>query len=108
MQLLHTLEETMTARFEGEIDEIQDIVNHGIDCGFHGFTFYYELNAFWEAHGDELESYYYEMFGDKWIIDSGAAWSSSVDGIKQHLIWHYVQMWCSRKLDEALDEVCVA
>ncbi len=108
MKFYATLEETMTARFEGEIDEVQDIVNHGIGGGFHGFIYHKELTEFWYAHGEEIENYFYDLFGSTWIKDSGAADCDSVDAIKEHLIWAYVEMWCSYKLDEALDDVCVA
>ena len=108
MQFYATLEETMTARFEGEFDEVEDIANHGASCGWHGFTYHNELREFWYAHGEEIEDYFYDLFGSTWIKDSGAADCDSVDGIKEHLIWSYLELWCSHKLDEALDEVVVA
>ena len=108
MYFYHTLQETMDARFEGEIDEVQDICNHGISCGFHGFIYNSELDTFWEHHGDEVEDYFFDLFGDTWLKDTGAADCTSVDAIKHHLIWAYVELWCSTKLDEALDEVVCA
>ena len=45
MDFKHTLNETLEARFT-DVDEMNDIVNHGIKGGFHGFIYTYEINEF--------------------------------------------------------------
>ena len=45
MEFKHTLEETLEARFTDR-GEMEDIMNHGIQSGFNGFLYTYEIEAF--------------------------------------------------------------
>ena len=105
MELLHTLEETLVARFEGERDEMMDITEHGIGGGFSGFIYTYEINEFFNKFEDEIETYYYDIFGSEWLKDSGAANCDCMDAIRCHLVWGLVEQWCGMTLDEMEEEM---
>ena len=100
MEFKHTMEETLEARFQDH-DEMRDIVTHGMASAFSGFTYTWEINEFFNEFENELENAYYEIFGDQWMKDSGAADKVSMDEIRTHLVWGYVEMWCCDKLEEA-------
>ena len=94
------LNETLACRFEGQRDEMMDIVNHGISGGFHGFIYTYEINEFFNEFENEIEDYYFDMFGSEWIKDSGAADCDGFDSMRCHLVYGLVEMWCNDKLEE--------
>jgi hypothetical protein len=105
MDFKYNLEETLTARFEGEWDEMQDIVNHGISGGFSGFFYTYEINEFFNEFENEIEDYYYEIFGNEWIKDSGAADCDGFNSMRAHLVWGLVEQYCNRRVDEMAEEM---
>ena len=100
MEFKHTLQETLEARFTDR-DEMNDIVNHGIQCGYDGFLYTYEINEFFDEFEDEIEVYFYDIYGSTWIIDSGAAQADSMDALKAHLVWNLVGWWICDKVNEA-------
>ena len=100
MDFKYNLEETLIERFEGERDEMMDIAEHGCMSGFDGFIYTYEINEFFNEFESEIENYYYEIFGDSWMIDSNAAECDSMDSMRAHLVWGLIEMWCHGKLDE--------
>ena len=104
MDFKSTLEETLVERFDDR-DEMMDIVNHGISGGFHDFIYTYEINEFFNEFESEIETYYYDIFGDSWLVDSGAAVETSLDGIRCHLVWGLVEMYCHGRLDELEEEI---
>ena len=107
MDLKQTLNETLTARFEGEWETVEDIVNHGMEGGVSDFTYTNEINEFFNEFECELEDYYHEIFGDEWlshVIDN----ATTFDEVRCRMVWGYVEQWCNTKLDEALDEVSIA
>ena len=111
MDFKYDLQDTLTARFEGEWEEMMDIVKHGISGGFHGFIYTYEINEFFNEFEDEIENYFYEIFGDTWLKDTGAADKVSFSEMKCHLVYGLVEMWCNDKLEEmeeAMKEEAVA
>ena len=103
MEFKYSLEETLKARFTDR-DEMADITWHGAKCGFHGFIYTYEINEFFNEFECEIEDYYYEIFGDSWIKESGAADCDGFDSMRAHLVWGLVEMWCNDKLEEIEDE----
>ena len=107
MDFKYSLEETLEARFTDR-DEMEDICRHGIVGGFHGFIYTYEINEFFNEFENEIENYFYEMFGDRWLIESGAAEKNSLDEVRTYLVWSYVEMWCNCKLEEMEEELEVA
>ena len=94
-----SLNATLTARFEGEWEEVQDIVEYGMSGGFSDFTYTHEINEFFHEFECELEDYYHEIFGDEWlshVIDN----ATTLDEVRSRMVWGYVEQWCSTKLDE--------
>ncbi len=100
MKFEPTLEDTLISRFEGEFSEMEDIVTHGISGGYHGFIYTYEVNSFFDEFENELEDYFYDVFGDTWLQETGCSTKSSFSEMKCHLVYMYVEMWCETKLDE--------
>ena len=76
--------------------------SHGANCvdgsGFH--LYIWEINEFFNEFENEIEDFYYNIFGDNWLIDSGAANCDGFDAIRAHLVWGLVEIWCSDKVDE--------
>ena len=105
MDFKYDLEQTLTYRFEGQRDEMMDIVNHGISGGFHDFIYTHEINEFFNEFESDIETYYYEIFGDSWLVDSGAANCDSMDAIRTHLVWGLIEMYCHGKLGELGEEM---
>ena len=99
MDFKSTLEETLVERFDDR-DELMDITEHGMSSGFGGFIYTNEINEFFNEYESEIENYYYEIFGDSWMIDSGAAECDSMDSIRTHLVYGLIEMYCHGKLDE--------
>ena len=99
MKFYSTLNETLEKRFD-DMDEVSDIATHGINCGYSGFLYNYELNEFFNEFENEIENYYYEIFGDEWLKESGAADCDSMDSMRAHLVWGLVEMWCGNKVEE--------
>ena len=105
MDFKYNLNETLKYRFRDARDEVIDIYNHGIQGGFHGFIYTWELNEFYREFESELEDYYYDMFGNEWLahcIDN----CTSMDEVRARMVWGYVEMWCADRVeDEELLEV---
>ena len=99
MDFKYTLQETLEARFTDR-DEMQDIATHGAMCGWSGFTYTWEINEFFNEFEDEIQDYYYEIFGDQWLKDSGAADCDGFNSMRAHLVWGLIELWCGQKIDE--------
>ena len=109
MDFKYSLNETLEARFdtktEDGIGEMEDICRHGINGGYHGFVYTYEINQFFHEFENEIENYFYDIFGDTWLKDSGAADKSSFDEVRTYLVWSVVEMWCNDKLEDLEEAV---
>ncbi len=103
MDFKYTLEETLEARFDDK-DEMSDIATHGAMSGFSDFTYTYDINKFFAEYENEIETYYYDIFGGDWMKDSGAADCDNMDSLRAHLVWGLIEMWCSMRLDEEAEE----
>ena len=103
MDFKYNLEETLIHRFDDK-DELMDIINHGIAGGFDGFIYTYEINEFFNEFEDEIENYFYEMFGDEWIKETGAADKVTFSEMKCYLVYSLVEMWCVDELEEMDEE----
>ena len=103
MDYKHTLNETLIARFEGEQDEVMDLVEPGIMGGFSGFIYTCELNEFYREFEDELETYYWDMFGSEWLTHLTDN-CSSMDEVRARMVWGYVEGWCQDRLTDLEEE----
>ena len=99
MKFYPTLAETLARRFE-DMDEVRDISNHGIQGGFNGFLYNYEINEFFNEFESEIEDY---------LDDLGYTFSDlvkdevSFQGIRNKCVWIVVEAFCHHKVD-LLDE----
>ena len=66
MKFYPTLEETLARRFDDN-DEVIDITNHGITGGFNGFIYTYEINEFFDEFENEIEDFFYNIYGSDWM-----------------------------------------
>ena len=107
MDFKFTLQETLDNRFDDN-DEIRDICNHGIAGGFDGFIYNYEINEFYNEFEDEIENYFYEIFGDGWLEETGASKKCSLTEVRCYLVWSLVEMYCNEKYEEMEEEMMAA
>ena len=105
MKFYPTLQETLARRFE-DMDEVRDISNHGINCGYSGFIYYGELNAFFNEFESELEEYMFDMFGDGWLVNI-ANDSNSMQDMINTVVYIVAESWCHHKVD-LIDEAMAA
>ena len=99
MEFMATLLLTLANRFD-DPDEIRDISRHGIMGGYSGFLYTYEINEFYNEFEDEIENYFYEIFGDGWLEETGASKKTSLDEVRCYLVWSLVEMYCNDKYEE--------
>jgi len=102
MDFKYTIQETLEARFTDR-SEMEDLANHGAMSGFSGFIYTTELNEFFNEFEDDIENYYYDMFGNSWIAEMSTD-VTSLDELRAHLVWGYIEIWCADKLEEDEEE----
>ena len=112
MKFYPTLNETLAKRFEpgteDGLSEIRDIVNHGIEGGFGGFIYNYELADFFNEFEREIEDSMYDAFGDGWLVDI-ANRSQNMQDMINIVVWNVVEMWCHHVvdvIDDTVDQEC--
>lgn len=98
MEFKYNLQETLEARFTDR-DEMVDISNHGANTGVSGFTYTHEINEFFNEYENEIENYYYEIFGDNFLSEMSNG-ITSLDELRAKMVWGLVEMWCSAKVEE--------
>ena len=93
-----TLNNTMFTILDREfdIDELRDVVNHGMSAGVSGFIYYHETRDIFDEHDDEIQD-----FLSDWCHDTGVGKSSfayfapdaeDITQLKQRLVWSYVEL----------------
>ena len=103
MEFKYSLNKTLKSRFTDR-DEMEDISRHGINCGYSGFLYTHEINEFFNEFENEIEEYFYEMLGDTWLKESGAAECDSMDALRAHLVWALVETWVNQELEDLDNE----
>tara|TARA_Y100000996_G_C22512565_1_gene639041 strand:- start:25 stop:369 length:345 start_codon:yes stop_codon:yes gene_type:complete len=93
---------------EFDVDELKDIVNHGMSGGVSGFIYTRECVDKFNEHDDEIEEYlsdwWFDNIGERdyigMIADGGHNQHpvGSVDELKNRMVWSYVEL----KADEIL------
>ena len=96
------LNETLECRFEGQWTQLERIATHGLESGFSGFLSTHEINEFFNEYESEIEDYYYEMYGDAWLKDSGASNCDGLDSMRCYLVYSLVESWCSDKWEQLM------
>ena len=101
MKFYPTLQETLARRFE-DMDEVRDISNHGIQGGFSGFIYTYEINDFYNQFESEIEDYVIDELG--YTFEQLSEGVSSFQDIKNKCVWIVAESWCHNRVDE-MDEL---
>ena len=103
--------QTLTKTFtildrEFDVDELRDIVNHGMSSGVSGFIYTRDNVEHFNNNDDVIEEYlsdwYYDTLGERDYISAisqhGDNPVGSVDELKNRMVWAYVEL----KADEIL------
>ena len=98
MDFKYNLQETLEARFTDR-GEMEDIASHGANTGVSGFTYTWEINEFFNEFEDEIQDYYYEIFGDSWLTELSHS-ITSLNELRAKMSWGLIESWCADKLDE--------
>ncbi len=92
---------------EFDVDQLMDIVNHGMLAGVPGFTYTSENIEHFNENEDTIEEYlsdwYHDNMGeDNYIhaMTDGKPELSSIDALKQHMVWAYVELMAFEILSE--------
>tara|TARA_Y100000996_G_scaffold199812_1_gene156718 strand:- start:2846 stop:3181 length:336 start_codon:yes stop_codon:yes gene_type:complete len=92
---------------EFDADELKDIVNHGMSAGVSNFIYTRDNVVKFNEHEDEIEEYlsdwYYDNMGeDNYIhaMTDGKPEIASIDALKQHMVWSYVELKAFEILSE--------
>ena len=98
---MSALEKALSVRFDDK-DEIRDIVNNELAGGFSGFIYTQEINEFFSLFEDEIEDYYYEVYGVGWLKDIVSD-CDDMNMLRCRLVYGVVEMWCADKWDELME-----
>ena len=82
---------------EFDIDELKDIVNHGMSAGVSGFIYTRECVDKFDANDDEIQDYlsdwYYDNIGgDEGSFSYFAKDVEDITQLKNKLVWAYVEL----------------
>ena len=82
---------------EFDIDELRDVVNHGMSQGVSGFTYFHETVDKFDEHDDEIQDYLsdwvYDNIGDgKSSFAYFAPDAEDITQLKNKLVWSYVEL----------------
>ena len=108
MKFYPTLQETLARRFD-DMDEVRDVSNHGINCGYSGFLYNYEIDEFYNAFEREIEDVLIDELG--YTYEQLAADANSFQDIRNKCVWIVAESFCHHKVDlvdeaiEALEAV---
>ena len=92
---------------EFEADQLKDIVNHGMSAGVSGFIYTRDNIAKFDEFEDEVEEFlsdwYYDNMGESNYLHAmteNHEEIASVDALKQHMVWTYVELKAFEILSE--------
>ena len=104
-QMINTMEDTATRTWtildvEFELDELRDIVNHGMSAGVSGFIYTRDCVNKFNEHDDEIEEYLSDWYHDNMgennyigaISSNGTFSVGSVDELMTRMTWSYVEL----------------
>ena len=91
---------------EFDVDQLKDIVNHGMSAGVGGFIYTRDCVDKFNEHDDEIEEYLSDWYHDNMdennyigaIASNGTFSVGSIDELKTRMVWSYVEL----KADEIL------
>ena len=81
---------------EFELDELNDIVNHGMSAGVSGFIYTLECADKFDEHDDEIQDYLSDWCHDNGVGQSSFAYfapdAEDIAQLKNKLVWAYVEL----------------
>ena len=104
MKFYPTLQETLARRFD-DMDEVRDISTHGIQGGYNGFIYTYEINEFYNEFESEIEDYLVDELG--YTFSQLTEEEDSFQGIRNKCVWIVAESFCHHKVD-LIDEAMAA
>ena len=95
------------------VDELKDVVNHGMSAGVSGFIYTRDCVDKFNEHDDEIEEYLSDWYHDNMgennyigaIAPNGTFSVGSVDELMTKMVWSYVELKAHDLLTEAGIEV---
>ena len=93
---------------EFEVDELKDIVTHGMSAGVSGFIYTKDCTDKFDEFEDDIETYLSDWYHDNMgednylgaIVSSGDYPVSSIDALKNRMVWAYVELMSFEILSE--------
>ena len=93
---------------EFEVDELKDIVTHGMSGGVSGFIYTRDCVDKFNENDDEIEEYLSDWYHDNMgednylgaIVSSGNYPVSSIDELRTRMVWSYVELMAYEILSE--------
>ncbi len=93
---------------EFEVDELIDIVNHGMSAGVSGFIYTRDcvdkFNEFDDTIEEYLSDWYYDNMGERDYIGAISKGNDypvgSIDELKTRMVWSYVELKAFEILSE--------
>ena len=90
---------------EFELDELNDVVNHGMSAGVSGFIYTLECADKFDEHDDEIQDYLSDWCHDNGVGQSSFAYfapdAEDITQLKRQLVWSYLEL----KANDILCEV---
>ena len=85
---------------EFDVDQLKDIVNHGMSSGVGGFIYTRECCDAFDEYEDDIETYlsdwYHDNLGENNYIGAIAEGTGfavgSIDELKNRMVWSYVEL----------------
>ena len=96
---------------EFEVDELKDIVTHGMSAGVSGFIYTKDCTDKFDEFEDDIETYLSDWYHDNMGVDNyigaiagtegGNSYSvCSIDELKNRMVWAYVELMSFEILSE--------
>ena len=85
------LTDALDERFD-DLDEMKDVVNHGMDAGVSGFIYYGETREFFFKYEDEILEVIEDDEGFTLFIENSD--SGSFNQLINAMVWHAVHDYC--------------
>ena len=99
------LTDALDERFD-DLDEMKDVVNHGMDAGFGGFIYYSETREFFFKYEDEILEVIEDDEGFTLFIENSD--SDSFNQLINAMVWYVVHNYCWTKVLEAEEKELAA
>ena len=99
------LEEKLDERFEGDegIDELRDIVKHGMSGGVGDFIYSSELYEFFEEHEDEIVDLLYDAGMPLCsLVEHDESWT--LQHLREKSVWCAVELYAFNRLNNYEEE----